>query len=292
MRAFLILALSGAALVAQTPPPAKSTPAKTPAPAAKTGVATKAPAAKAGTATKTGTPAAPRPNPLLNPASLRAIAPPLYRVRFTTTKGDFVVEVHREWAPLGADRFWNLVRNRFFNDAPFFRYVPNFIVQFGIPANPAVAKAWHEAIIKDDPVKQGNKEGTLVFATAGPNTRTTQLFINFKDNSAALDNQGFAAFGTVTEGLEVAKGVFSGYGEAPDQNRLRDEGKAYVDKNFPKLDRILSTTVIFPEPAAPAVKKAAPSTKTGVAPPSTKTGGAPPQTKTGAAPPPPPPVKK
>jgi peptidyl-prolyl cis-trans isomerase A (cyclophilin A) len=257
MKALLILCISGAVL-AQTPPPVKKAPAPgTPA--------TKAPATPAKTA--------PRPNPLLNPAALKAVAPPLYRVKFTTTKGDFIVEVHREWAPLGADRFWNLVRNKFFNDAAFFRDIANFIVQFGLPADPAVSKAWQTANIKDEPVKQGNKLGALVYAKAGPDSRTTQLFINLKDNSPSLDGTGFAAFGTVTEGMEVVQSFYSGYGEAPDQGSITNQGKAYLDKNFPKLDLIKSTTVIFPEPAAPAVKKApatgTPATKTGT-PPATK----------------------
>src|SRR5881227_715291 len=203
MKLLLTLAVCGSALVAQTPPPAKSA-TKAPAPAA----------SKTGAATKTGVA---RPNPLLNPASLKAVAPELYRVKFTTTHGDFVVEVHRDWAPLGADRFYNLVKNRFFTDNAFFRVVPNFIVQFGLPADPAVGAAWQHANIKDDPVKQSNKRATVVFATAGPNTRTTQFFINFKDNGASLDGQGFAPFGTVTEGMDVVDGIFAGYGERPDQ---------------------------------------------------------------------------
>jgi peptidyl-prolyl cis-trans isomerase A (cyclophilin A) len=242
MKLLLTLVLSGAALLAQTPPPAKSQAAP-----------------KTGTATKTG--AAPRANPLLNPAALKAVAPPLYRVKFTTTKGDFVVEVHRDWAPLGADRFYNLVRNRFFNGDPFFRIVPNFIVQFGLTGDPAVNRAWREANIKDDPVKQHNTRGTLVFATAGPGTRTTQLFINLRDNTGNLDGQGFAPFGTVTEGMDVVDGLNKEYGERPDQDSIQTQGKAYFDKNFPKLDKITSAVIIFPEPAAPAVKKAAPATK-------------------------------
>ena len=139
-------------------------------------------------ASKTGAPAAARPS-LMTPASLHAKAPDLYKAQFTTTRGDFVVEVHREWAPLGADRFYNLVKNGYFTNAAFFRVVPGFIVQFGLNANPAVNKVWMNANIKDDPVMGSNKRGTLVFATAGPNTRTTQLFINFGDN-AGLDRQG------------------------------------------------------------------------------------------------------
>src|SRR5580704_8641813 len=124
------------------------------------------------------------PHPsLLNPSSLHAKAPGIFKARFTTTAGDFVVEVHRDWAPLGADRFYNLVRNGYFTNASFFRVVPGFVVQFGLSADPSVNKVWKDAKIQDDPVKQSNKRGFLVFATAGPNTRTTQLFINFGDNA-------------------------------------------------------------------------------------------------------------
>src|SRR5271165_3808207 len=148
-------------------------------------------------------PAAAAPHPsLLNPASLNARAPAEFKVNFTTTAGDFVVDVHRDWAPLGADRFYNLVRRGFFTNAAFFRVVPGFVVQFGLNADPAVNKAWHDANIHDDPVKQSNKRGTLVFATAGPNTRTTQFFINFGDN-ARLDAMGFAPFGEIVEGMDV-----------------------------------------------------------------------------------------
>ena len=240
MKVLLISILAGAALLAQTPAAPKAAPK--------------------GATTKTGT-AAPRPNPLLNPAGLRARAPETFKVKFTTTHGDFVVEVHRDWAPLGADRFYNLVRNRFFNNAAFFRYVPNFVVQFGLPADPAVARVWQDARIKDDPVKEHNVKGSLVFATAGPNTRTTQLFINLNDNSRALDSQGFAPFGTVVEGMDIVAGLYSAYGERPDQGAITAQGKAYLDKNFPKLDTIKTTTVEAPEGAAPAAapaKKAAP----------------------------------
>ena len=185
--------------------------------------------------------AAPTPN-LMNPSTLKATAPDLFRVKFVTTHGDFVVEVHRAWAPLGADRFYNLVVNNFFTDAAFFRYVPNFIVQFGLPANPAIGRVWQSANFKDDPVKHGNTRGTLVFATAGPNTRTTQFFINFADNTP-LDAQGFAAFGQVVSGMNIAEGLYSGYGEKPDQGQITAMGKAYLDKNFPKIDSIKSATI-------------------------------------------------
>jgi peptidyl-prolyl cis-trans isomerase A (cyclophilin A) len=181
----------------------------------------------------------------MNPASLKAKAPDNYKVQFTTTKGDFVIEVHRDWAPLGADRFYNLVRAGFFTDAAFFRAIPNFMVQFGISAKPAVNQAWAKTEIKDDPVKQSNKRGYLTFATAGPNTRTTQLFINLKDN-AFLDPMGFAPFGEVTSGMEVVDKLYTGYGDAPrgpNQGRITAEGKAYLDKDFPMLDSIKSAKI-------------------------------------------------
>jgi peptidyl-prolyl cis-trans isomerase A (cyclophilin A) len=188
------------------------------------------------------------PPSLMNPGSLRAKAPDSYKVQFTTTKGNVVIEIHRDWAPLGADRFYNLVRAGFFNDAAFFRVVPNFIVQFGLGPNPAVNKVWQNANFRDDPVKESNKRGTLTFATAGPNTRTTQLFINLKDN-APLDAQGFAPFGTVVEGMDIVDKIYPGYGERPAQDKITNEGKAYVDKNFPQLDRITAAKVLPAEGA-------------------------------------------
>jgi len=247
MKYLAFLIICGVAALAQTPPPAKA-PAKTPA-------KTAAPGAPAKAAAPSNRPSA----ALMNPAALRARAPETFTVKFVTTHGDFTVEVHRAWSPLGADRFYNLVKNNFFTDAAFFRYVNNFIVQFGLPANPAIAKVWENARIKDDPHTQSNSKGTLVFATAGPNTRTTQFFINLKDNPG-LDAQGFTPFGTVTEGMDVVAGLFSGYGESPSQERITAEGNAYLDKNFPKLDKIKSATVTSqsaPAPAAAAPKKAA-----------------------------------
>jgi cyclophilin family peptidyl-prolyl cis-trans isomerase len=191
---------------------------------------------------------APHTDPaLLHPSTLTAKAPDVYEVTFKTTAGDFVVTVTRAWAPIGADRFYNLVKHGFFTDAAFFRVVPGFIVQFGLSANPAVNKVWDKASIKDDPVTQSNHAGYLTFATAGPNTRTTQLFINFGEN-AALDSQGFAAFGKVTAGMDVVQKIYSGYGESPDQALITDQGKAYLDKSFPKLDHIISATVTSPAP--------------------------------------------
>ena len=211
MKALILLLVTGSVMLAQAPPPAPA--------------------------------AAPAPN-LMNPSTLKATAPYLFRVKFTTTKGDFVVEVHRAWAPLGADRFYNLVVNHFFDDAAFFRYVPDFIVQFGLPANPAIGSVWQSANIKDDPGgKHSNTRGTVTFATAGPNTRSTQFFINFNDRNVFLDSQGFTPFGTVVSGMNVAEGLYSGYGEKPDQGAITTQGKAYIDKNFPKLDSIKSTTI-------------------------------------------------
>jgi peptidyl-prolyl cis-trans isomerase A (cyclophilin A) len=182
---------------------------------------------------------------LMHPVDLKAKAPETYDVTFSTTKGDFVVEVVRSWAPIGADRFYNLVKHGFYTDAAFFRIVPGFVVQFGLSANPGVNRAWHSANIKDDPVTQTNKPGYLTFATAGPNTRTTQVFINLGDNGG-LDRQGFAPFGRVTSGMDVVQKLYSGYGEQPDQGAITNQGKAYVDKNFPKLDTIKSAAISTP----------------------------------------------
>ncbi len=188
---------------------------------------------------------------LLSPASLNAKAPEVYKAKFTTTKGDFVFEVTRAWAPLGADRFHNLVKNGFFTDASFFRVIGGFMAQFGISARPEVAQAWQSANIKDDPVKQSNLKGYISFATAGPNTRTTQVFINLVDNRN-LDKMGFAPFGKVIEGMDVVDNLYSGYGEgAPDgkgprQDYVQAKGKAYLDKNFPRLDSIKSATIVPP----------------------------------------------
>ena len=180
---------------------------------------------------------------LLQPASLKDTAPDVYEVKFTTTAGGFVVKVTRAWAPLGADRFYNLVKHHFFDNAAFFRVVPGFVVQFGISADPQVARAWQNATIKDDKVTQSNKVGYVTFATAGPNTRTTQLFISLGNNTF-LDAQGFSPFGQVTEGLDVVQKIYSGYGESPDQGQIAAKGKAYLDQNFPKLDVIKSVVIV------------------------------------------------
>ncbi len=218
------------------------------------------PAAKTGAAKAAARPAAARPLPL-NPALLKAKAPELFKAKFTTTKGDFVVEVHRDWAPLGADRFYNLVKSGFFTDVAIFRVLPGFMAQFGISGNPKVAAAWMNANIKDDPVKESNTRGKITYAMGGPNTRTTQVFINF-GNNARLDSAGFSPFGNVIEGMEIVDQFYSGYGEgAPDgngpaQGKVQSEGNAYLTKSFPLLDRIV-TAKILPDAgaAAPARKK-------------------------------------
>jgi len=182
---------------------------------------------------------------LLEPATLKAKAPAEFEVKFVTTAGEFTMKVTRAWAPNGADRFYNLIQHHFYDGASFFRVLPGFMAQFGMSAYPQVSAAWQQANIKDDPVKSSNKPGTVTFAMAGPNTRTTQIFINLGDN-ARLDGMGFSAVDEVTSGMDVIKSCYSGYADAPTshQGEITNEGKAYLDKNFPKLDYILKATVL------------------------------------------------
>jgi peptidyl-prolyl cis-trans isomerase A (cyclophilin A) len=177
------------------------------------------------------------------PASQAPVpVPDVYRVNFATSKGDFVVEVTKAWAPLGAERFYRLVQRKFFDNERFFRVVSGFIVQFGISGDPAVAAAWKNRTIKDDQVKTTNARGTITFATAGPNTRTTQLFINFANNRG-LDSQGFSPFGKVVSGMEVVDSLYAGYGENPDQTMIEARGNAYLQAKFPKLDFIKTARI-------------------------------------------------
>src|ERR1700688_2278065 len=202
---------------------------------------------------------------LLHPALLKDKAPETYQVKFETSKGDFTVSVTRAWAPLGADRFYNLAKHHFFDNESFFRVLTGFVAQFGISPYPPVSAVWEKATIKDDPVTQSNKKYFLTFATAGPNTRTTQLFINLADNPR-LDGMGFAAFGQVTDGMNVIDTLYAGYGEGapggsgPNQDQIQKEGKAYLDKNFPKLD-FIKTTTLTPAPST-ATHKTLPAKKT------------------------------
>ena len=184
-----------------------------------------------------------------DPSKLTATAPDTFKAQFDTTKGKFTVEVTRSLAPNGADRFYNLVKSGYFTDIAFFRVIPGFMCQFGINGDPAVSAKWREAQISDDPVKASNTRGTITFATAGPNTRTTQLFINFGDNSG-LDAQGFSPFGKVVDGMDVVDKINGEYGEGapngngPDQGRIQQEGNAYLKKDFPNLDYIKSATIL------------------------------------------------
>ena len=175
-------------------------------------------------------------------------APATYKVKLDTSKGVVVIDVNRAWAPKGADRFYNLVKSGFFDNARFFRVISGFMVQFGIAGDPKVQAPWREVQIADDPVTQSNKRGYITFATAGPNTRTTQVFINFADN-ARLDRSGFAPFGMVSSGMNVVDQLYSGYGEGapngagPEQGRIQTEGNAYLTRSFPNLDYIKKATI-------------------------------------------------
>lgn len=228
---------------------AASAQAPTPAPAKKPAAA----------ATGTSAKAAPFDPALLQPATLRAMAPAEYEVKFVTTAGDFTVKVTRAWAPNGADRFYNLVRHHFYDGAAFFRVLPGFMAQFGLSAYPEVSKVSENATIKDDPIVQSNHRGFVSFATAGPNTRTTQVFINYGNNEA-LDKSGFSAFAVVTDGMEVVDKLYNGYGEGapdghgPSQDLIGSRGRTYLEKNFPKLDSIRSATLVSAE-AAPSPAK-------------------------------------
>jgi peptidyl-prolyl cis-trans isomerase A (cyclophilin A) len=231
-------------------PAAAQTPSPNKAPAKKAAPATTAPA------TAKTTPFDPA---LLQPASLRAKAPDTYEVKFVTTAGDFGIKVTRAWAPNGADRFYNLVRHHFYDGAAFFRVLPGFMAQFGLSAYPEVSKAWEQANLKDDPVSQSNHRGFITYAMAGPNTRTTQVFINYGNNER-LDHDGFAAFGMVTDGMDVVDKLYSGYGEgAPDgkgprQDLIGARGRAYLEQSFSKLDTIKSATLVPAAPKTPASK--------------------------------------
>lgn len=180
----------------------------------------------------------------LDPAKNTAQAPATYKARFKTGKGDFVIEVTRAWSPLGADRFYNLVKNGFFDDTGFFRVVPGFVIQWGISGNPAVNAAWQDANITDDPVKESNKTGYITFAKTGaPNSRTTQVFINLKDNNF-LDGMGFAPFGKVSQGMDVVNALHAGYREMPNQGMIQDKGNAYLKSQFPQLDFVTKAEIV------------------------------------------------
>jgi peptidyl-prolyl cis-trans isomerase A (cyclophilin A) len=182
---------------------------------------------------------------LLDPAKASAKAPDVYKAKFTTTKGDFVVEVHRAWAPNGADRFYNLVKMGFYDDTRFFRAIDGFMVQFGISGDPLVSTKWRNATIPDDPVTQSNKRTTVSFATRGPNTRTTQIFINYVDN-AQLDGMQFSPFAQVTQGMDVLDKLYKGYGGAASNNQpsIESQGNAFLDAKYPQLDSVKHAEIV------------------------------------------------
>lgn len=198
-------------------------------------------------ATEDGEPA----QALSDPSLATEEAPEQYNVRFETTKGDFIVQINRQWAPNGADRLYNLVKMGFFDEIAFFRVIDGFMAQFGIHGDPQIAARWQDASIQDDPVTQSNTRGRLSFATRGPNTRTTQLFINFADNSR-LDDMGFSPLGEVIEGMDVVDSLYSGYGEGapagrgPAQGRIQSEGNAYLKADFPELDYTTKVSIVEP----------------------------------------------
>jgi len=177
-------------------------------------------------------------------------APDVSKVKFETTKGPFLIEVYRDWAPRGVDRFYNLVRTGFFDDSRFFRVRPGFIAQFGIPGDPRIAAVWKGQTIPDDPVRQSNNRGTIAYAMTGPDTRTTQLYINISENSR-LDADGFSPIGRVIEGMETVDQLYSGYGEdagggmrGGKQGKIFEGGNAYLDREFPKLDKLVRASVV------------------------------------------------
>ena len=184
-------------------------------------------------------------------SAFAAQAPDSFRARFETSAGDFVIAVQRRWAPLGADRFYNLTRSGYYDGLRFFRVVSGFMVQFGIHGEPAVSAVWRDLRIPDDPVRRTNIRGMVSFATAGPGTRTTQVFINFGNNDR-LDGMGFAPFGQVVEGMDVIDRLYAGYGEGaprgrgPDQGRIQAEGNAYLERAFPRMDYVKRATIVTP----------------------------------------------
>ncbi|MBK5294797.1 MAG: peptidylprolyl isomerase [Acidobacteriia bacterium] len=189
------------------------------------------------------------------PAPAPVKPPGLYKVKVATSKGDFVIEVHRDWAPQGADHFFELLQTRFYDGVRFHRVVRGFVCQFGINANPKLQQIWGSASIPDDPVKQKNKRGTISYAKLGPNSRTTQIFINLADN-ALLDSTGFAPIGKVVEGMDVVGKLYFAYGEVaprgggPDPTQIELRGNVYLDRSYPRLDSILRATLETPSPKA------------------------------------------
>jgi len=184
------------------------------------------------------------------PQTLTERASDVYRARFSTSRGDFVIEVHRDWAPLAADRFFNLVKYGYYNETRFFRVVRGFMAQIGISGKPELNATWREQRIADDPVKKSNLRGFVSFATAGPGTRTTQFFINYVDGNSRLDSMGFAPFGQVVSGMDIVDALYAEYGEGapqgrgPSQGRMQEEGNTYLQRDFPQLDYVKEATIL------------------------------------------------
>jgi peptidyl-prolyl cis-trans isomerase A (cyclophilin A) len=182
---------------------------------------------------------------LLNPALLNETAPEKFKAKFETSNGEFTIEVTRAWAPIGADRFYNLVKNGYFDNCRFFRVIEGFMAQIGMSGDPKITQAWRTVPIKDDPVKQSNIRGFVTFAkTSAPNTRTTQFFINYDDRNAQLDKDGFAPFGRVIKGMETVDALYNKYADTPNQGMIQVNGNAYLQKEFPKLDFVKTATIV------------------------------------------------
>ena len=192
---------------------------------------------------KAEAPAASTPAPEIPPTK-KVQAPEVYKVNLDTSKGPIVLEIHRDWAPIGADHFYELVQAKYYDGNRFFRVLKGFVVQFGLNGDPAVTAHWENMSLPDDPVTHHNVPGTIVYATAGPATRTTQLFINLGDNTRSLDSQGFAPFGKVVTGMGVVESIYAGYGETPEQNLITSRGNDYLTQHYPKLDYIKTATIV------------------------------------------------
>ena len=174
----------------------------------------------------------------------------VYTVKVESSAGDYTIEVHRDWAPIGAERFYQLVKDGYYDECRYFRVVPGFMVQFGISGDPAVQKEWNRNI-KDDAVKESNVRGHVTFATSGPNSRTTQIFISYGDNKF-LDSDGFSPFGKVIEGMDHVDAINSKYGESPDQGRLTNAGNDYLNESFPELDYVKKMSIVGEPTGSPS----------------------------------------
>ncbi len=244
-----LLLMAACARKEEAPPPAtieppqttEGTPVQRPGPAGEA-PATETPVAEEPAAATSTPPTITRPAQP-EPARVPPKDPNVFVVRFETTKGDIDIECHTDWAPIGAARFRELVESGYYDGARFFRVVPGFVVQFGIAANPLITAKWEDANLRDDPVLQSNKRGYMTFATAGPNTRTSQIFINLGEN-ARLDGMGFAPFARVIRGMDAVDSIDSRYGEQPQQPRIEDEGESYLERSFPNLDKIVKARVL------------------------------------------------